>query len=204
MNARPGWLTAVCVIAIVLGTLGLLGSLLGAVNMIYGEQVQQWIQKMVTAGQQTNAPPGFDDFQNRIQDRIVEIQRRWQTVNLVVMMVNLVLSSCLIFGLLFQVLKLVPTIGIQLATADIMDDLMSEMTQQATQGQGAMPPAQQRTIRTVMSTSARIGVVIGILYALTIEAVQAVCYTFGIVYLRKPYIRALYANQAGAAVVEPI
>ena len=38
---RPGGLTAVCVIAIVLASLGLLGSLTGLVSLAFGSRLQQ-------------------------------------------------------------------------------------------------------------------------------------------------------------------
>jgi hypothetical protein len=82
---------------------------------------------------------------------------------------------------------------------------MGDMVQQsAVQGQKTLPPAQMRTLNNAMSMSMRIGVAVGILYMVMVEAVQVTCYGLGIWYLRRPHIRALYANQEGAALVEPV
>jgi hypothetical protein len=201
MNPRPGWLSAVCVVAIVLGGLGLMTSLLGAAGTIFAPQVQAWTQKWTEKMTQGRGqPPGIQEMQEKMQAKVLEVQARWRAANLAVVAANLVLSSCLLFGgikamqlspagrtvllftfgaiILFHGLRMIPNIGMQLATADVMNN--------------------------IMNISMKAGIAFSIAWMVMIELVQVTAYALGIWYLRRPHIRALYANQEGAATVEAL
>ena len=233
MNARPGWLTAVCIIALALGGLGLLGSIFGAVSLFAGPRLQSSFQKIsfgIPNGPQGKLPPNFEEMQElqeKLQGEILEIQRPWMTINLSLMIVNLVLSGCLLYGgiqglqlapsartwlmgafaaaILFELVRLVPTIGIQIATTEVTQQYMAEVLEMSMAQQPQnMPPQQREMMKGVVATGMRLGMVLGLMFAAVTLLVKLAFYIAGILYLRRPHIRALFANQQGAAQVQPL
>lgn len=91
---RPSGLTAVCMIAIVLGSLGLLGSLMAIVSLVAGPRIQEAF----------SAPfqqPGGDrmaEAQRAMQQKIQAVADRYRWPNAGFAVVNLAVATALVAG----------------------------------------------------------------------------------------------------------
>src|SRR5437868_6558464 len=71
---RPGWLTALCVMCIVLGALGVLNSLFGTLGVIGGKAVQTWVQPK---GSSSGMPPEMQEAQEKFQQDLYGVQDKY-------------------------------------------------------------------------------------------------------------------------------
>ena len=142
---RPGGLIAVCVIAIVLGGLGLCGSLFGLVALV----AQPSLQKAFTLPQQPGMPNRFAKTQNEMQEKIQAVAGRYRGVSLGVSLLKAVFSVSLLLGgimamklnpkagsflvavfaavIVFEILAAVVTVVVQLDMAKVMSEMMPRM-----------------------------------------------------------------------------
>lgn len=225
---RPGWLTAIGVIAVVLGVVGILAAVSGVVSQIYSEQMQQWsmqwMRSMSSLGQTgQDLPPEVLQLQEELQRLILDIQRRWRAVLLVLMAINALLSVLLIAGgigtlrltswgrtlliaafiatMFYEVAQLVPGLAIQYETTQVTQTFMSRiMAASGAKTGGAVPPAINRTMAVVSNATFALGIAMAVGWGV----VKLALYGAAIYYLRTPLIRALFANQRGAAEVQPL
>jgi len=72
---RPGLLTTLCVLCIVLGALGLFNSLFGAFGLVVGRQFQQFVMK--SQSQTPGVPPEMQEAQEKLQTEIYAIQEKY-------------------------------------------------------------------------------------------------------------------------------
>src|SRR5438552_666160 len=70
---RPGWLSALCVLCIVLGALGLVNSAFGTLGIIAGPKVQQ----MMAAQPQPGIPDDLKEAQQKMQADMYAIQKKY-------------------------------------------------------------------------------------------------------------------------------
>src|SRR3954470_2053768 len=77
-TGRPGWLTTLCVLCIVLGALGLFNSLLGAAGAIGGQFIQKALQPAAGAGMPADMKDAQEEFQADIN--AVQLKYFWATI----------------------------------------------------------------------------------------------------------------------------
>ena len=100
---RPAGLTAICVITIVLGCLGLASSLMTLAALA----ARPWMQEMVAASMPPQRNEKLRDAQLAMQQQIETVNRRYETFNWGFTLANLALSATLLAGGIMT-LKCVP------------------------------------------------------------------------------------------------
>jgi len=99
-RVRPGGLTIVCVLAIVLGAFTLLGALMTMANLVFMEQIQQF----ATSLQQQGAANENEDMKrinkmNReLQTRLGDVNKKYRIPMMALNLLYLVLAGLLLFG----------------------------------------------------------------------------------------------------------
>jgi hypothetical protein len=224
---RPGWLTAVAVIGIVLGAIGILAAIVGVVGQIFAEQMQQWtmqwVRSMSSMGSAGQAVPAdVLQMQEELQRLIIDIQRRWRGVLISLLVVNLVLSVLLVTSgvatlrlvawgrallivafagtIVYEAAQLVPTLMIQHETTLLTQQYMSKVLAASQSQTGGIPPGMNTTMAAFSQATFAISFVMAAGWAL----VKIALYGAAIYYLRTPLIRSLFANQRGAVEVQAI
>lgn len=92
---KPGWLTAVCVICLVLGLLGFFNGMLGLGITIFNSQLQQVFNP---PGARKGMAPELEKFQQRIQDETKAIQEQFFVPTLISVLLKAVVSALLFLG----------------------------------------------------------------------------------------------------------
>jgi hypothetical protein len=227
---RPGWLTAIAVISIVLGALGMLSVVVGVLGQLFSAQAQQWVQqwmqgmaKIGPAG--GGMPPEALKMQQELPTLMIDMQARWRIVMLVLLAINFVLSALLLTSgigtlklarwgrtlllaslagtILFEIVQVIPGLVIQYDTMQITQEFMSKMISASQRKTGGnAPPGMNPMGFTAAITNATFA--ISLVMACGWVLVKVTLYGAAIYYLRTPLIRSLFANQAGAAEVQPI
>jgi hypothetical protein len=228
MSARPGWLTAISAIAIVFGTIGILSSILGAIGQYFSSSMQEAVQKVVQASQPNQAmPPDVKALQEEMTAMMQELQGRWQTVTVALLVCNAAVSSLLVAGgigtlrlaewgrrlliaalaatILFEIGQVVTQLLIQneskAAAREYMGKIMNASLSQANQN---LPAAQRDSSMRIMSATADVFFLLAIAMALAWALVKVSAYAAAIHYLHRPQIRALVANRSGPADVQAV
>jgi len=197
---RPGGLTAVCVIAIVLGALGLCMSLVGLASLAFQDKLEEFAMR------QQQPPPGMPDgflkAQMEMQKKIQEIQQnvthRYRGANMGILLLNLVFASSLLAGgimtlkmnptartflvgvfaavIVFEIVRTVVTVFMQL-------DMFAELSTIPSVGSG---PAD------VILTFAKVVAIGGMAFGIVLGLGKVIFYAIGACYLRRPNIRQLF------------
>lgn len=219
---HPAWLKVVCIGCIVLGSLGLLTGLIGIAGQLFNASVQSSMEKFMGAMQQ-GAPNKTLEIQRKMQAEIGAVQQRYLVMNLILLGVQLFVAALLLVGgiqalrmkpvghklliaamsaaVVFELVRLPPTIIMQWESSKIMQPFMDEMMAGSGPQGGGMTPAQKRTFQTIMRSSMMFGVLFGVAMALGMAAVKIAFYGCGIWILRKPHIRDRYAGVLAPAEV---
>lgn len=194
-----GGVTAVCVVAIILGGMGVLGSSAGLVSMLAGERMQSMLQGMQGPG----IPPEANEVQQRMNESMMALLRRWVPVFLPLYLVNLGVSLLLIVGaigvlrrttggfklftwslwaaLAYLVLYTPFNLIYTLENARIAQQFMPEMMR-AAGPQGAAPPAgAEQLIQTTMTVAMIFSVARIVIWNLA----QGIFYLFSVFYLKR-------------------
>ncbi len=93
-RTRPGWLTALCVICIVLGALGILNSLVGTAAVLAGPRFQSLFQPRPTAG----VPDEMLQAQQDLMNEINAVQAKHFVTTLMLLAFKLVAAVLLLVG----------------------------------------------------------------------------------------------------------
>ena len=214
---RPGWMTAICILAIILGALGLMMALFGSVALAFGERFQQMVQGMSTVGQ----PPGMKEVQLEMQKAMQAVQDRWFVAIALQYALHFVLAFALILGaakslqmdsfgrrllagalfaaIAFELLRLIPTMAIQMGTMDVMQEYMQHIMQASAPPGKAMPQQAQIAMATMMKGS----MAVGIAFTLVFVVAKIAFYTAAGIYMNKPHIRYGAALPYFTSVSEP-
>jgi hypothetical protein len=91
---RPGALTAVCIIAIVLGCMGILAALSSFAASLGANQIQQWQAQMGTAGNSADVR----DLQAEMNAKSLAIVNRFRLVNVAMSVFQFALAAMLLAG----------------------------------------------------------------------------------------------------------
>jgi hypothetical protein len=203
---RPGWLTTLCVLCIVLGALGLFNSLFGAFGLVVGRQFQQMVMK--SQSQAPGIPPEMQEAQEKMQTEIYAIQEKYLWMLAGGLVFRFVASALLLIGGIgalglkpwgrqvliagcavaapFVLLDAILQSLISMENMTVMNGYMERMIQ-ASPGTGA-PEKIEGFIRGVFGFIKFASIAVLSLLALA----KIALYIFGLIYLQKPHIKALF------------
>jgi hypothetical protein len=204
-GSRPGGLTFICVAAIALGGAGLLMGCFGLMSQVFTSEMQQGF-----AGFPGGANMPGAEAQKEMNARLLAVANRYKWVTLPLLVVKVFVEAALLAGGLmswglkprgrswllgglcaatvFDAAYVVPTVLVQRETQAVMSEMMPKLMA-AQQGRNA-PPGMNDFMSGFMS-------VVGIastIVALVWLAGKVLFYMLGIRYLRKPEVRALFAQ----------
>jgi hypothetical protein len=199
-----GKLKTVAVIAIVLGAMGLFSALTATAGLLVGSRLQM----ALSPANQPGMTPQLRDAQLAMQNDMQALQDRFQPYNLVLVVLHAILAFFLLAGGL-QSLRLVPAgrklflaacsiaIVFELIRAVVqgilqvqMGSLMAVHMQKMMEAQSNAPPG----LGNMMSSFARIGIVIGLAIGLVWVVAKLVYFVISIRILRKPEVEGLFVE----------
>jgi hypothetical protein len=196
---KTGRIKAICIIAIVLGCLGLFSALAGTVGLMFGKQ----IQSAVSPPNQPGVNQEMIRVQEEMQKDLQSVQDRFLAINAILV----VLLALVAFGLLvggIQSLRRVPParkILLGACSAALVYELIRTARDIAIQAQ-TIPMTLEHTERMMSAgngppgvadfamTAARVGVVVGILFGAAWVLAKLVFFSISVWYLRKPAVCA--------------
>lgn len=208
-SQRPGQLTAIAIIAIVLGLMGGCAGLWGLGGALLQGQLQSTQEKWLES---SGMPASQLESQRAMQHRIEEIQRKWMPFTATQQTLNLLASAALLAagvlllrmharGPMLFVASVIGNLVVDLAggvlgvviqqdTQEVMHQMMADM---AAQSPGA--PGAGRMFEGIVQASSWLGVCMAGGWFL----LKAAYYVWGIVYLRKPEAKRLFAGETSPA-----
>lgn len=203
---RAGGVTAICVAAIILGALGLLSSVAGIAGMLLGERLRTMVEGM----QAQSIPPQARNVQQKMNQQMLAMARRWRPVVVPLIIFHLAASVLLIVGAIgtltqaptgYQLLiwglwgslgyvVLYAPINLILTVENyrIVQQFMPELMQAGRPQAGAPAPP----VDEMMQTTMRISVALGIGWTVVWSLVQGGFYTFSALYIKKLVRRSEY------------
>jgi hypothetical protein len=201
---RPGGLLTVVVIGCILGGLGTCTGAFGVIGQIMQSQMQGMSRGILEASSQGNE--SLFEHQLDMQQRVEAVTQKYRVAAIAQGSLNLLASLGLLIGaiLLVRWSPSAPTLFLAAAVASIVADvaagtlgiviqletseIMREYMTSVSSVDPNMPQGMDRTMGAVMDASANVGICFGLLWVLA----KLAYYVFGIVYLRKPAVRALF------------
>jgi len=204
---RPGVLTAVCVIAILVGLLGVLSGISKLFNALFGARMQQ----MFAGFGAVNAE--MREAQERMYATLTAAMEPFLIPNLILAVAQLLLCGVLVYGAA-KTLKLQEQGRRILATTAALL-LLFEVGQGVVQGlmQMRMMPVMERHMSDVMQATpgaapgagklgqalGRVSIVAGLVFQIAWMLIKLGYYGFTVRYLRRDRVRALCAESAPIA-----
>jgi hypothetical protein len=207
-GARPSGFTAVCVIAIVLGGLGLLGSFAAIVSLAAGPRLQE----AMTPKPQGRGNDRVIEMQRTMQQRVQAVTDRYWWPNAGFALLNVGLAGGMLSGgimalnrvprartiliavfsvaLLFEVFRTIVYIFMQWEMAAVMSEMLPRMME-ATAPRNAPNPQQAAAIA---ATAAKVGIVVGLAFTLIFSVAKLVYYAVGRSYFNRPAVRQWLQN----------
>jgi hypothetical protein len=208
-QGRPSWLTAICVLCIVLGALGLVNSVFGTFGMVLGPQ----FQRMMAAQPQPGMPDDLREAQQKMQTDMYKIQTKYiWPLGLSILMRVVVCSLLLVGGirslnmvepgrklliiacsvaLVFDLLQAIFQMIITVENMTVMNEFMEVI---ATQGTNT--PKELEGIMKAVGSFIRF-FSLGLISVIALGKI--VFYILGIRYLQKPNIMALFHSERSPA-----
>jgi hypothetical protein len=214
-TGRPGLLTTLCVLCIVLGSLGLMNSVVGALGAIGGQILQKTLQPAAGAGMPDDMKKVQEDFQAEIY--AVQAKYFWATmpalgfrfVAALLLLIGgirslslveggrkMLLAACtvaVVFELVHAILQSVITLGMMTTVNSYVEKLT------ATMPQGNNGPDMSQ----IMPMIVRGSIIGGLVFSYIIAVAKIALYVFGLIYLQKPRIRALFRASPTEPVLTP-
>jgi hypothetical protein len=206
-GGRPGLLTTLCVLAIVLGALGILNSLLGVAGAIGGKMLQSALQPKVGTG----VPDDMQKAQEEFQANVNAVQEKYWWATIPALGFRFVAALLLLIGgvkslslnesgrkillvacavaVVFEILHAILQSVINL-------DMMTAVNSYVEKMADAMPdgPDGSAQMNNVMGTIVRGSIIGGLILAYFIALVKIALYVFGLIYLQRDRIRALFTK----------
>lgn len=202
---KPGWLTALCVICIVLGVLGLMNGILGLGATIFGKQLQQ---VMNPAASRQQMPADLQKLQQKLEDETAAIQEQFFLPSLIAVVFKLAVSLLLVAGglgslrlteqgrtllilgcliaILFELGASVLQSVVYMETLTVYNQLINGFVDELQRQNGA---AAGQAFLWFMQLILYAGMVVFFI----IQLVKVAFFTWGALYLRRPAIAALFA-----------
>lgn len=207
---RPAGLTAVCIIAIVMGVIGAFTNLLGVIGMVIQPYMSDFMQMFMSGmpGQPAQVQQQLEQ-QRVIMDDMAAIQQQWMPFIVAAMVVLMAAVLCMIYGGI-QGLRLKPkahwwmiggmcaamlhgmingyyTYGTQRDSHPVM---VRHMNQTLQAGGAPAPPA----ARAMTNSAMQFGTAIGLVFIILWIMVKCCLYGSCIWYLLTPKIRQLFES----------
>jgi hypothetical protein len=192
---RPQSLTFICILAMLLGGVGLLMGCFGLASQAFAAQIQKL----------SAVPPGANGPGVEAQAKMAAITERYKWVTLPLMVLKIFVEGALLIGaimamglrphgrtwllaaliaaLILESIQMVPGILIQSETFAVMREMIP-----AQQGANRPPPGATEVANAIFSAIGIGAIVISLGWL----ALKAVFYVIGIRYLRKPAVVALF------------
>lgn len=206
-GGRTGGLITICVLAIVLGCLGLCNGLFTGGALVVGKQMQQTFQPQ--------QPPGMKndlfEAQKEMQDEINAVADQFLPANIVIVVVRFtiatmlivggllslglkptgrnVLLAALVCGLAFEVGRTAVESMIQMRSLAAMDTYMKKMIGAGPQGGN---PQQAQQAQEIVKVSMKIGIVLGFALVGIIVSIKMFFYSISLYYLTRPPVKMLF------------
>jgi hypothetical protein len=203
---RPGWLTALCVVCIVLGALGILNSLVGTAAVLAGPKFQAMFQPRPTQGM----PDDMLQAQQDLMDEINAVQKRHFLTTLLLLAFKFIVAVLLLAGglrclglneggrkllliacavaLLFEVvhsiLQSIVNLEMMTATNSAVEKFESTVTT------GNTPPG----TASIMKWTIRGAFIVPIITSYFMSLLKSGLFVFGLVYLNKKHIKSLFSR----------
>lgn len=200
---RPGGLTAVVIVGLILGSLGTCGGLSSVVSLAMQDQMQAFSRQMAEMSAQGN--PTLLEQQLVMQERVNELNQQWKPALYSHQIVNLLASLVLLAGAIL-LLKWKPS-GPEIFTAGALASILADggggviavlyqleigtVLQEYMSGLTSDPAlaGAEASMNAIGAASTRAGMLFGVAWV----AIKLGFYGYGIVLLRKPNVRALFA-----------
>ena len=202
---RPGALTAIVVVGLILGSLGTCGGLTSIVSLVFQDQMQAFSRQMAEMSAQGN--PTVYEQQLAMQEQMNAVSAEWRPALFSHQIVNLLASFVLLAGAIL-LLKWKPsgpeiftagavvsiladggggviTVLYQLEISTVLQEYMTRL---------ASDPAlagAERSMSAIGTASTRAGMFFGVAWV----AIKLGFYGYGIVTLRKPEVRKLFGPE---------
>ncbi len=205
---RPGGLTAVCVIAVILGGMGLLGSLAAIAGLAAGSRLQQ----AMTMSPQGPGRDKLVEVQRAMQQRIQAVTDRYWWPNAGFALFNAGLAASMLAGgimalnrargartllitvfavaILFEISRSILQVFMQWDMAVVMSDVLPRMMETTAPANG--PNAQQAAA--MATVIAKASIIAGLAFTLILSVAKLSYYTVGWSYLRRPAVRHWLEN----------
>jgi len=196
---RPGGVTAICIVAVVLGVLGLFSGTIKGVNVLFGAEMQQVFGSMGAVTQEQAK------IQQEMNAAVAEEMKRFVVANSLLCVSQLALCGALIYSGL-KSLKL-KAAGRKLLVAVLVCLLVYEIGQliAVVLQQMSMSPIMELYMPRIMKGSsgnnagaekfgqaiARMSIIVGIVMQCVWALIKFIFYTVAIVYLRKAKVIAV-------------
>lgn len=199
---RPSGLTAICVIGLCLAGLGATTLAGGIFGLLAQPAINQFNLNM-----QKDMPPEFKQAQQDMQRDILAVQQKWAPALAGIAVFNLVtvlllaagcilglklhpkafrwLMIALVCGLVFELARLVPGIGMQQETQAVIGRYMERFMMAGPKG---APAEARQMMQTMMQVGAGIGLAITVGWA----ALLIGFYGWSIWYLQQPDVKKLF------------
>jgi hypothetical protein len=216
-GGRPGWLSLLCVLCIVLGAMGLVNTVMSTAGLLMGEQ----FQKIVQAQAKADGSDKMQEAQAKLQNEMYAVQQKYWWPLIVGLGARLVVAALLLVGgvramglseggrvtllvacgvalpfeLAYAILQSLIMIENMTAMNSFAEAIASEIPKQG-EAEGI-----QKFVQTVFRGTMIVSMVV--LYLFSIAKIGL--YVFGLLYLQRPHIKSLfhtapYANPAPYAV----
>ena len=201
-SSRPGALTAIAVIAIVLGLLGACGGVMGVGGLLVQGALGDTQRRML---EQSGAPTEHIEAQLAMQDQVNAIQRKWMPFTGTHQALNLIASSLLLAAgiLLLRTHRTGPLLFVAAVAANSFVDIggavigvlvqmdMQSVMQNMFASAGMGDPQMDRMFDGIIEASGWTGVC----FAAVWVALKLGYYLWGVVYLRRPQVRAIFPSR---------
>jgi hypothetical protein len=205
------------VIAIILGGLGLLGSLVTMASLAVGSRLQQAM---------TMSPPGpgrdrLAELQRTMQQRIQAVTDRYRWPSAGLALLNAGLAASMLAGgimalkrtprartllitvfavaLLFEISRSIFYVFMQWEMAAVITDFLPRMMEASSPANG--PNAQQSAA--MGAVIAKASIIVGLAFSLTLSVAKLIYYAVGWSYLRRPTVRHWLENTIGVEWASP-
>ncbi len=208
---RPSGLTAICIIAVVLGVLGLFSGLMKGVNVLFGAEMQQAV------GSFGAVSPEQAKVQQDMNAAIAAEMGRFRLANSVLCVAQLAFCGALVYSgiktlglkaagrslmlaacacmLVYEIGQAIAFVFQQLALSPIMELYMPQLMKGSA---GNNASAEQ-----IGQVMARISIILGIVFQCVWTLIKFIFYAVAIVYLRKANVIALFDPITTAALSKP-
>lgn len=206
-NHRPGWLTALCVVSIVIGVLGGMNGLFGLIGVLAGPSLQAMFMPQAQAG--PGAANEMEKIQQQFQAEMAQVQNKYFVALLVATLARIVVAAALLVGgvmslnlkpngrtilllacgagILYELgvgVLLQSLINMEMSAA--MNSFFESLIETLPKAQGGGPPPE--IVLNIMKGSIIFGFAIQYVFA----AIKIAFYLWGLIYLQREAIRALF------------